>query len=189
MNRLKLLTCIIAAILAISCGKEKLHVNNSSKEAIVESELKRVENNLPKDGQGFQDFELELNILDGQIFGGIYTKEEFDVMIQDITDVIMSDVSINENNLTILTFSGRVKVEIIEENDVVKYTLRIINDVVDTDVDHILTAAYPSVTVECCSPECVKDTIEEIYTLDREVDVKYRKGLICREITYTYQDC
>lgn len=190
MKHLKLSIYLIIATFAISCTKDKLHVINSNKAAEVKLEVKKVENDLPKNGEGFQDFDLGLNILQDQIFGGIYAKEEFDVMIQDITDVVMSEVLVNGNNATTISFSGRIKVEVIKENNVDKYALRIINNVIDTDLDDIiLTKACLSVTKKCCTESCIKDVLHDIYVEDREVDVKYRKGTLCRTITYAYQDC
>jgi hypothetical protein len=187
MKKLKSLLYLAIVVSAISCNKENVKVLEPKNE--ITSEHKRVENDLPTDGQGFQDFELQpLNIFKGQIFGRVYMEEEFDVMIQDITDVIMTDGSINGNNLTTLTFSGRVQLERIEENDIVMYAVSIVNDVVDSDLDDLDSKACPTQTKTCCSKGCVEDTIAEIYSADRDVEVSYVKG-VCRTISYAYQDC
>lgn len=175
-----MLMCFTLA-LTVGCQKEELKkaittdsISSQNQEAITND----------------NEFKGPLNItLDGFAMVNVYEAHEFDQMKSDIADFILGEDAIPEEEVHDVYEVGRIQVRKIASPTsglINAYAVTILDG---TDVDIVVSPlACKAKSKKCCSKSCVAETIEEIYSADREVDVTYRKG-VCRTITWTYQDC
>jgi hypothetical protein len=181
-----MLMCLAFA-LTVSCQKEKLADPLS-----VTQENTTSESVLTEGIQGPLSLNENGTFLEGFAFVNFYEAHEAEKMMDDIAFFISGGDELRDEEVYDIPERGRIQVRRVlsQTSGLIDAYAVTILDGPDVDIDtDILTKACDTKSKDCCSKSCVKDTLLEIYEADRDVDVTYRRGMVCRTITWVYQDC